>query len=184
MIPAKKADNQGSLNKALIVNFLSPLVLFETLLKALYKSNDKTLIHTTSMSAATHFKMSDLDKMDTYGRIKVYGITKMMSNMMYYYFYQKDHTISYKLIDPFIVYTNATKGMMPEWAKWATPLIKLISYEPKTIAKQVIKTIELGKTNNITLYKNAKAHNHAEIYKDLKLQKEIMEYAYQIIGDK
>ncbi|HLT00356.1 MAG TPA: SDR family NAD(P)-dependent oxidoreductase [Acholeplasma sp.] len=184
MVPSKKADNQGDLNKAIIVNFLSPLILFETLLSALYKSNEKTVIHTTSMSAATSFEMSDLEKMDTYGRIKAYGITKMMSNMSYYYYYSKDHSITYKLIDPFIVYTNTTKGMMPEWAKWASPLIKLISYEPKTIAKQILKTIELGKNNNITLYKNAKEHRHADIYKNVKLQKEIMQYAYQIIGDK
>src|SRR5690606_25574129 len=72
MVPSKKADNQGDLNKAIIVNFLSPLILFETLLSALYKSNEKTVIHTTSMSAATSFEMSDLEKMDTYGRIKAY----------------------------------------------------------------------------------------------------------------
>ncbi|MBN3490634.1 SDR family NAD(P)-dependent oxidoreductase [Acholeplasma equirhinis] len=185
MIPKKRGEQtKDGIVTSMVVNFLSQLILFETMLPALKKSETKMVLHTTSMSTNRKFSMTELDRIHTFGRIKSYAVTKQLAAMSYYYYSRYNLDVIFKLVDPGVVYTKTAIGVIPKYLRFIGPLAAVFLSNPKKVAKDVVALIEREDPKQIALYKNAKLIKHHMIYQDLKLQDEIITYAHSLLGEK
>lgn len=163
---------------AMVVNFLAPKILNENLLSLIEKSACPCILHTSSSTLPKKLIPFDLENMDNHGRIKAYGISKLC-----FYLYLtdlKDIKAKIKIFDPGIVYTNATKGMMPKYLKGLTPLIRLVSRMPRKVTQEVHQILEDKTKDHLAFYVKGKRTKLKPLYNDDMVKMHIDTYIEKI----
>lgn len=160
------------IHPALMVNYISPMLLNELLLPLLKKSNEKVIFYTSTMSIPKKVNEDIINNMGDYKRIKTYSIAKLLFNL-YLKDLQVKSNLTIKIFDPGIVYTNAVKSMFPKYLKVFSPFAKLIARNPKKVAVRAVEVLYNKQSNNIEYYKlnrvieNREINNHYNSSKNL-----------------
>ncbi|MDD4070437.1 MAG: SDR family NAD(P)-dependent oxidoreductase [Candidatus Izemoplasmatales bacterium] len=167
--------NGNKVHPALMVNYISPLLLNELLLDLLLKSNSPILFYTSTMAIPKSISFDILDNMKDDSRIKSYGLSKLAFNL--YLTSINNKTISIKVFDPKIVYTNAVKTMIPKYIRWISPLVLLFSRTPKNVAKNALKVLDKNNVNHIDYYVLTKLKPNKKLLRHISKTDDVIRYA-------
>ncbi|CCV64364.1 Short-chain dehydrogenase/reductase SDR [Alteracholeplasma palmae J233] len=130
----------------LAVNYYAPKIITEGLIENLLKSENPVIFHTTSLTVK-NIHINDLEKINTYRRIKAYGTSKTCFYLYLEKLFYENNQLNVIMFDPRIVYTNAVKNMMPKGLKWLSFLSKIIARPATKVAykaNRVLKENENG----------------------------------------
>lgn len=167
--------------EALQINYLSMLLMNEILLENVLNSSEKTILHTTSMSASKKFYIDEISMMSQYGRIKIYGVSKLFSRLYFHHLATIHNELKIKLINPGIVFTNQIRQMIPKPLRFLEGGVRLFIKDPNQVAGQIKSIIKKNQEIPIELYKGKKIERHAKINLDQDLQKEVMIYSMDLL---
>lgn len=167
--------NGNKVHPALMVNFISPLLLNELLLELLLKSDSPTLFYTSTMAIPKSISFDILDNMKDASRIKSYGLSKIAFNLYLTSIINKN--ISIKVFDPKIVYTNAVKTMIPKYIRWISPLVLLFSRTPKNVAKKALKVLDNDNVNQIDYYVLTRLKSNKKLLRHISKTDNVIRYA-------
>lgn len=167
--------------EALQINYLAMILMNEILLDNVLNSSEKTILHTTSMSASKKFDMHEISNMSQYSRIKVYGVSKLFARLYFHQLARKKNDLKIKLVNPGIVFTNQIRQMIPTPLKFLEGFVRLFIKDPNQVAGQIKKIIKHHQEIPIELYKGKKTERHAKINIDRDLQDEVMAYSMDLL---
>lgn len=166
-LPRKKKSYIKEVPEAYLVNYIGPRYFLNEIFPLILKSKEKTILYTVSMSSPKKYEKISYESFDQLSKIKAYGISKLLAAN--YLTNLKDEEIKVRLIDPRIVYTNATIKYLPFMIRFIHPLIKLVSRMPIKIAKEVIDIIEKESIKPVILFARGKEVKLKELYLNKKV---------------
>lgn len=176
-IPYKKGavTNEGT-NLAMQTNYVGPRLFLSSIIHLMKDSDIKMILHTISMSSPKKMNRVDFNHMNDFSKTRAYALSKLAMSMYLFNLSKEDTTLKIRLIDPRIVYTNATINYLPKFIRFIHPLIRLVSRKPDAIATEVLHIINNSNTKNILVFKKLKISKANPLNNNLMLFKKADDY--------
>lgn len=173
---------EHDINKAMAINYLGPRLFLDILIDNVKNSLDKMIFQTVSMSSPNQYNHEELVNINKLTRIKSYGLSKLFMEIYLYKLTLTHKEIKFRLIDPVIIYTNATKNMIPKPIRFVAPLMKIFARKPSKIADEIFSILNNCDKYPIQKYKKLKIQNPNQLCLDKTMYRIINDYYKKQLG--
>lgn len=151
-VPKDKGQKtKEGLNFALALNYLSPLLITETLKSSLSASKTPTIYYTTTQMMPEKFNLKEIDQIAELTAMKSYAISKLMF-CLYLENLANHSNFDIKIFDPTTMYTNTLTKVFPDKLQWLSPIARLFSKSPEKVAQSVFKILNQNDRAGTTHY--------------------------------
>ena len=182
-VPKDKGQKtKEGLNFALALNYLSPLLITETVRSSLSASNSPIIYYTTTQMMPQKFNSKEIDEIANLTAMKSYSVSKLMF-CLYLENLANHFNFDIKIFDPTTMYTSTLTKVFPDKLQWLSPIAKLFSKSPEKVAQSVVKILNKNdNTGTIHYYILDKLSEPKADLKNQKLQNNVISFGENLLN--
>lgn len=166
---------------SLALNYLSPLLITETVKSSLSSAVAPVIYYTTTQMMPEQFELKELDEIDNIPAMKSYSISKLLF-CLYLENLSAHSNFDIKIFDPTTMYTNTLTKVFPEKLQWLSPIARLFSKSPEKVAKSVVKVLNNKDNPGTTHYYVLDKSSTPKVnLKDKNLQAAVVNYGFKAL---